>query len=193
MTFEGSGYLSAQNQEFPQEARKLIVPPGLISRLGNHGMHETVGKVSRKVYRLGKLAEGRARSGTGSKSGNVATRRAGARSSVYSDGRRGSRFHEWDDTAVKSRRWVNLYQLTPIIASARAKIRGQNEPTLACQPISPSQRAPCTPPHTTHPRSQLDTTLDATLLSSSLFPCPFQFSSSLAQWHICFSPPFLPF
>lgn len=98
-------------------------------------------------------------------SGNVAL--PCARSSVHSNGRRGSRFHEWDATAVKSHRWVNLYQLTPIIASARAEIRGQNEPTLACQPISPSQRAPCTPPHTTHPRSQLDTTFDATVLSLS--------------------------
>jgi len=48
------------------------------------------------------------------------------------------RFHEWWwwGVPVRSRKkppvWVNSYQLTPIIASARPEIRGQNEPTLAC-------------------------------------------------------------
>lgn len=50
---------------------------------------------------------------------------------------RGPRFHEWAASARKKlptrrcARGVNSYQLTPIIASARAEIRGQNEPTLA--------------------------------------------------------------
>lgn len=94
-------------------------------------MHETIWEVSLRYIVSENLQENDAGAGGQEREWKCSIALC-AFQRAFRRGRRGSRFHEWDATAVKSHRWVNLYQLTPIIASARAEIRGQNEPTLAC-------------------------------------------------------------